>query len=158
MIIGGTDKRIRELFSWNTFTSFKSNFPEAIQQEILRSTEAIVKELRFDYCAFHLEAGWCDKKGFKLIKLSTHPRSGYIASHLVEKSYGIDMYKNLIKISIGQKPVLKHTCQHYVDIRFVLAKKKGILIDFKRLLSSVNSPWSKRFLSQSHWEYGLTVT
>lgn len=116
---------------------------------LTENTIKVVDTLGLNHCAFHLEAK-LSPNGFKLIEIAARPAGGYLSSHLVPLSTGIDFFKQVVKVSLGEELMIDSQKNLYSGIRFILAEKEGEfkgLKDFESILTDANI--EHLFLEQS---------
>ncbi|SED68066.1 carbamoyl-phosphate synthase large subunit [Tenacibaculum sp. MAR_2010_89] len=98
------------------------NQPANISEEYKEQIELIIlkiaKSLGFNNCASHTELK-IGKKGIFVIESSPRLGGDFITSHLVKLSTGINIEQELIKIAIGEAPVLKESLNKSAIVRFL---------------------------------------
>jgi biotin carboxylase len=97
---------------------------ENAMNSLTQNTIKVVKTLGLSQCAFHLEAK-LSPKGFKLIEVAARPAGGYLSSHLIPLSTGIDFFKGVVKVSLGEELSLVPQKKLFSGIRFILAEEEG---------------------------------
>jgi biotin carboxylase len=99
--------------------------PPAARERAAELTRAAVAAIGLDHCAFHLELRVLPDGGVKLLEIAARPGGGYITSHLVPMSTGIEFHRNLIRVATGGAPDLTRTKALYAGSRGVLSPVEG---------------------------------
>ncbi len=90
-------------------------------QRVKNTVEHALDSLGITNGASHSEIK-IDKNGtIKIIEIGARMGGDFIGSHLVELSTGVDYVKNVIDVSLGQKPKTeKNSNKHFSAVRFIL--------------------------------------
>jgi biotin carboxylase len=138
-IVGITDKWTTDPFHLEYQHIFPSRFSKSIQEDIKAKSTTIIQTLGLNNCAFHLEAKYT-AQGYRFIEVAARPGGDYITSYLVPISLGINFYSELIRIALGQSPSLTPSKNYVSGVRFVMAKKEGILRGWKNFEKILHMP------------------
>ncbi|MCR9003624.1 ATP-grasp domain-containing protein [Rahnella perminowiae] len=124
-IIGITDKSTTTPFPFESQHIFPSAASDKAKLDVQRKIVAIVQAVGCDNCTLHIE-GKIENDKFTLIEINGRPGGGYITTHLVPRSTGVDHVANIIRVAIGQVPELRPLREgSYAGIRYLFAEKEG---------------------------------
>ena len=102
-----------------------ANVPLTIRTGIEKMLQSIIKELKIENGALHLEIRLA-KNGWKLIEIN--PRiSGGAMNKMIQAAFGINLVEETLKLYLGKSPALLPKHKKYVFTKYVIATKKGIL-------------------------------
>lgn len=125
-IIGITDKYTTEPFPFEKQHVFPSKCTDLAKRDVQYKVVQLVKAIQCDNCTLHIE-GKINNEQFKLIEVNGRPGGGYITTHLVPRSTGIDHVANIIKVAIGEVPNIHPVRKFsFSGIRFLFAERSGI--------------------------------
>ncbi|WP_336973987.1 ATP-grasp domain-containing protein [Bacillus thuringiensis] len=136
-IVGIIDKLTTDPFHLEYQHITPPPFSDEQIELIKESSKIIIETLELDHCAFHLEAK-LSPKGFKLIEIASRPAGGYLSSHLVPLSTGIDFFKNVVKVAVGEPLNIIPSKQIYSGVRFLLAENEGELVGIENIHHLLN--------------------
>ncbi len=139
-IVGITDKWTTDSFHLEYQHIFPSKFSKNIQNNIKEKSTTIIKALGFNNCAFHLEAKYTPD-GFRFIEVAARPGGDYITSFLVPLSTGINLYSQLICVSLGRAPTLTNNKNYFAGVRFLMAQSEGTLQGWRNLEKVLCCPY-----------------
>ncbi|WP_337024729.1 MULTISPECIES: ATP-grasp domain-containing protein [unclassified Pantoea] len=124
-IIGITDKSTTSPFPFESQHVFPSAASDQAKLDVQRKIVAIIQATGCDNCTLHIE-GKIENNKFTLIEINGRPGGGYITTHLVPRSTGVDHVANIIKVATGGVPDLKsQRDMSYAGIRYIFAEKEG---------------------------------
>lgn len=124
-IVGITDKSTTFPFPFESQHLFPSMASDQAKLDVQRKVVSIVQATGCDNCTLHIE-GKIENDKFTLIEINGRPGGGYITTHLVPRSTGVDHVANIIKVAIGEVPDLKpQRKMSYAGIRYIFAEKEG---------------------------------
>ncbi len=106
---------------------FPFNIGEEKSKELIELQNKIIEYLGIDYGAVHIEF-IITKKGPALIEIN--PRlGGGLLGRMISDSLGMDIYSELIRISLNEKPVLDFKANKGASTYVIYPEKEGILKD-----------------------------
>jgi len=123
-IAGITDKWTTDPFHLEYQHVHPSGRSEVELTLVRTGTEEVIRALKFEHCAFHLECK-LTSRGFRLIEVAARPAGDFIASHLIPLSTGIDFHANCIRVACGRPPVVDAVDPLFAGVRFLLADREG---------------------------------
>lgn len=138
-IIGVTDKWTTTQFHIEYQHIFPSCLSADAIDDIKEKTVLICKTIGLNYCAFHLEAKWTSN-GFRFIEIAARPAGGNIGTHIIFPATKINLFRELINISLDHQPKLTSNKFLCSGIRFILAKNAGTLHYFDGLDLALCNP------------------
>lgn len=95
-------------------------------QKLYTAIESIIHEIKLKNGACHLEMRYTQHE-WKLIEIN--PRiSGGAINHLIYESTGINLVKEILKLSLGWKPFLTPTKNEYAFVQFLTISSPGTLV------------------------------
>jgi biotin carboxylase len=102
-----------------------SQFDVKQLQVIEQTAAAAVQALGIDWSGSHTEIRW-GARGPRVIEVGARLGGGFIASHLVPISTGVDMVGGAISLALGEPPATESTYRRGAAIRF-LTPSPGIV-------------------------------
>lgn len=124
-IVGITDKSTTSPFPFESQHVFPSAASDQAKLDVQRKIVAIVQATGCDNCTLHIE-GKIENNKFTLIEINGRPGGGYITTHLVPRSTGVDHVANIIRVATGAVPELRPLRDmSYAGIRYIFAEKEG---------------------------------
>ncbi|PQP14297.1 carboxylate--amine ligase [Rhodococcus opacus] len=132
-IAGITDKWVTEPYYVEYEQVHPTALPAAVQRSVHELTEAVVKAIGLNWCAFHLECRVLPDGSAKLLEVAARPAGGYITSHLIPFATGIPFHENLVRVATGQQPDMIPTRNRYAGSRGVLSPARGRFAGFDGL-------------------------
>jgi biotin carboxylase len=124
-IVQVTDKLVfRGAFPVEAGHSQPSGLPASTVEEIGRVTEAGVRALGLENCAFHAELK-ITASGPKIVEIGARLGGDRIATHLTPLSTGVNMVRAAIQIALGETPDLTPTISRGSAIRYFHADACG---------------------------------
>ena len=102
------------------------NHENELIQSLISATKDIIQSIGMRIGPCHLEIRYASGQ-WKLVE--ANPRiSGASMNELIETAYGINLVKETLKVSLGQKPDLKPKYKQEAFAQYVTVKKEGILL------------------------------
>ncbi len=147
-IIGITHKVTSHPFKLETCHIFPANLDTETKNMIEEKTTAYILALGLNNTSFHLE-GKYKKQEFSLIEIAARPGGCHINSHLVPLATGYNLYKNLIKITLGQEPDPVLTPNKVAGEVFILANQEGLLKGYSNMDNILNHPWVSHVITET---------
>ncbi len=125
-IIGITRKHLGAL---PHFVEIEHDFPAVLPKKVEQSIHQVVLQaltaLNLNWGATHVELR-LTQEGPTIIEINPRLAGGFIP-RLVHLAYGIDLISNTIQLVTGNKPSLLKKCDNSTSLRFIIAKKEGLL-------------------------------
>ena len=102
--------------------------PAPVNESVINRVKKVVfhalDSLEIKNGASHSEIKISEKGEIRIIEIGARMGGDFIGSDLVRESTGIDFTENVVKIAIGEKPVLEpRQSGKYTAVRFILSKK-----------------------------------
>jgi len=85
---------------------------------IEKAVNDVTKRMGFDNCGGHIELKLIDNDVY-FVEIACRLGGDFISSDLVPLATGVDMMKNLIKISLGDPIDIEHSVECYAAIQFI---------------------------------------
>jgi biotin carboxylase len=117
-VVAVTDKLTSEPYCVEIGHSQPSQWPEKDLAEIRTTAAAAVRALGIDWSASHTEIR-LGPNGPRVIEVGARLGGGFITSHLVPLSTGVDMLGAAIGLALGETPCLRSTHCRGAAIRFL---------------------------------------
>ena len=112
--------------------------PENIKNSLQSLCQSLVNAFDMETGYFHLELR-LTKNGWKLIEIN--PRiSGGAMNKMIEAAYGINVVEQTLKLFIGETPNLKSNHQTFVYTKYLIVRKKGVLLRVTGKNRAIKSP------------------
>lgn len=132
-IAGITDKWVTEPY----YVEYEQVHPTALQTTAINAVTDLARKtvsaIGLNWCAFHLECRVLPDGNAKLLEVAARPGGGFITSHLVPLSTGIPFHGNLIRLAVGEAPLMERTLDLYAGSRSVLSPVAGTFDGFDDL-------------------------
>lgn len=105
---------------------FPALLDETVYKKLTESVSSIVEEIGLISGSCHLEMKLVQSQ-WKLIEVN--PRmSGGAMNRILEEGTGINLVKEIIKLYLGEEPILKETRKQFVYARYVIVGSQGRLV------------------------------
>ena len=139
VVIAVTDKRSVGPPHWVEIGhSQPSEQPGDVQGELVATAQRAAAAMEMSECIAHIELRLAEA-GPVVIEAAARAAGGYIASHLVPLSTGIDLPAAAINLAIGEEPVLDGQWSRGAAVRF-FEVKPGTITSVDGLSEARNSP------------------
>lgn len=93
---------------------------------LVKAINTIIQEIGMENGSCHLEFRYVNKE-WKLIEIN--PRiSGGAMNKIIYHGTGINYVKEIVKLHLGEKPIIKTNKAECVYVRYITVEKKGVLL------------------------------